>query len=424
MIIRAWIWGCLGVLAVAQGCGGNSTTGSTKGDGSQTESKATPTYHQDVAPILAQHCVGCHHDGGIAPFALTNYEEASTQAERTKLAVVARTMPPWGVDNSGSCNTYKEARWLSEEEIQTVSAWVDGGKLMGDAATATALPEASTDDEHFEKVLDVGESYTPGGGTDDYRCFLLDPQVSTDKLVTAFRVNPGEPRVVHHVILFALKTSTAQTTAEQLDADDPGQGYSCFGATRTGEDLFVAGWAPGRRVTHYPQGTGVRIFGSRKLVMQVHYNLSAGPLPDRSTVELRLVEVGQQTKEALVVPLADQGIILPPRQASVKTPDFVVPNIFGNATILGVFPHMHTMGRTLRVDIGRIGSNKECLVDVPRWNFNWQQFYFFEKPVALKFLETLSLSCGFDTTTRTTTTRWGEGTNDEMCLNFLYATLP
>ena len=143
------------------------------------------------------------------------------------------------------------------------------------------------------------EPYTPVGarpgvGTDDYRCFLLDPKVPSDQFITGFNVLPGNPDVVHHVILFRVPADLV-AEAEQKDAATPGQGWTCFGNSGLGsggreidDAPWLGAWAPGGSEQVYGKGFGEELGKGSRVVMQVHYNLLAGKQPDRSAAELRL----------------------------------------------------------------------------------------------------------------------------------------
>lgn len=378
------------------------------------------TYHRDVAPILARNCLGCHVDGGLAPFPLGTYAQAKAQAMAIKVATQSRTMPPWHVDNSGACQRYVDARWLTDSELDTLARWADDGAPEGDA-TPAPMPRALTALTEVSATLDLGADYMPqGNGTDDYRCFIVDPGVANDAFLTAYQVNAGQPREVHHMLLFGLITPDAETQAEMLDAAEPGPGYTCFGGPRVdGGFTVLAGWAPGAGATFYPQGTGVRLSGGRKAVMQVHYNLANGAERDRTTVALTLKPVVDH--EALVLGLADTDLDLPPHLASIT--QGVTTTLAGSDTyhVLGVFPHMHTLGRTMHVERRR-GASSECLVDVPQWDFHWQQFYFYQQPFDVAPGDAVTLECGFDTSSSDAEVKWGEGTADEMCLAGFYVT--
>jgi copper type II ascorbate-dependent monooxygenase-like protein len=397
-------------------CGSDTAPG---GDDTPPPPPGGPRFYEDVAPILARQCVGCHQPGGIAPFSLITYADASDVAELIPNQVTTRSMPPWGADNSGGCNTFQDARWLADDEIATIVAWASGDKLEGDPAAAPPLPEKPPGLSRVDATAAMTESYIADQTlSDDYRCFIVDPGVATDQFLTGFEVRPGEPAVVHHILLFQLADAAAETAAANLDAQSPGPGYTCFGGAGANANLLGV-WAPGMRVATYPANTGLKVLGGRKMLIQIHYHNHGTPLPDRTAVDLRLEPSVANPSLLFLFPATN--LSLPPGLPSVATTNtLTLPGILGQYNVWGVYPHMHTLGRTLRLENTHAGQT-QCLIDVPRWDFNWQQGYFYDGPPKIAGGgDTLRITCTHDTTSRTTTTTWGEGTNDEMCLAFAY----
>jgi hypothetical protein len=153
-------------------------------------------------------------------------------------------------------------------------------------------------------------------------------------------------------------------------------------------------------------------------VLQIHYNLAAGTLPDRTRVRLQLVDAVPH--EALVEPLANVDLSVPPGQKLVTSAAVAeIPDGPG-LDMLGIYPHMHLRGRTLRVERLR-DDQTTCLLNVPSWDFHWQEFFFYDTPVDLRAGDRLRITCGYDTSDDTTTVTWGEGTADEMCVAGIYA---
>lgn len=382
-----------------------------------TESKEEVLYHEDVEPILQANCVGCHRTGGIAPFSLETYEDALPVRDSIKAATADRRMPPWNPDNSGSCNTYENARWLSDDEIARIGAWADGGGPEGNPANAPT-PQPSPTPIRVDAVAEMSVSYTPSTAvSDEYRCFVVDPGIPSTRYVTAHSVLPGDDRVVHHVVFFALD-SAGEAQAVALDAQDSPEGYPCVGGSLVDGARQIGTWAPGEAASRFPAGTGIRLDGGRRMVMQLHYNTQQGTFPDRTRIELELEQ--SVAREAAVYAVANTDLYLPPGEPSITSSLEV--DVPAAATVHGIFPHMHGLGRTLRAEYDRAGATN-CMMDVPRWDWNWQGTAFFEAPVSLLPGDVVRLSCNYDTQGQTDVTTWGEGTEDEMCVMILYLTL-
>jgi hypothetical protein len=390
------------------------------------ETEPVPTWHTDVAPLLASRCAGCHADNAIGGFSLTRYEEAASRAPEIATLTAGRIMPPWGVDASGTCGTYQDARWLSDDEIALLARWADAGAPEGDPSRAQAIVVDDALPINPTTTIKSETSYTPNATRpDDYRCFIVEPANASDAFLTAFRVRPQRADMVHHVILFAVDEESGETRAAELDDAEEGPGYTCFGGASVAGARPVAGWAPGVPVMRYPDDTGVRLISGRKMIMQVHYNTShaATVQSDQSEVDLELVD--EVREEGLIVGLADTTLSLPPGEASIESVYDMPLQSMGlplGVFVRGVFPHMHTRGTKMHFEIVREGES-DCAVDVPRWDFDWQQFYFYDEPLYLYPTDTLRLSCTYSTLDETEELHFGEGTGDEMCLMGLYVTL-
>ena len=388
------------------------------------ETAAAVTFYGDVAPIAARHCTGCHQPDSIAPFSLVDYESAAPHAASMAAATAAREMPPMPVDNAGACNTYSNARWLDDSEIATFQAWFEQGAREGDRALATPAPLAPSGLDRVDVELGMASQYSPQHDDpshhDDYHCFVLPAASASDEFVTGFEVIPGDARMVHHVIAFQPKDDAEAERAQALDAAQDGDGYTCFGGPGVDADLF-AGWAPGAGPTYLPEGTGVAIAGGRPVILQVHYNLAQGVHPDQTRVRLRLSDSVE--RPGYYAPMANSNLVLPPGEADAEASRRVTLEVPAPLTIYGVLPHMHELGRTMHMEL-ESGGSSTCLVDVDRWNFHWQNSWWYDTPLSFPGVDALSLSCGYDTRSRTETVTYGEGTSDEMCLAYLYVTSP
>ena len=325
-------------------------------------------------------------------------------------------------------------------------------------------------------TLTMPEAYTPsapyGAGTDDYRCFLLDPGVDRDVWLTGSNVLPGNPDVVHHVILFKISPESVQE-AEARDAASEDPGWTCFGGTGlAGEfgDLedanWLGAWAPGGDETRIRDGYGVRLDAGSRIVMQVHYNLLKGEAPDQSATQLRWMRGGTDLA-ALHTFLLPAPVELPcraehddgelcDREAAMVD----VNKRFGRSgatntllhllcgtevepgettsctrtigrgmTVLGVAGHMHLLGRKITIDSNPGTADRETLLRIPVWDFDDQGSKPIE-PVHLDAGDTVRVTCqhqqwlrdrlpAFETQREDRYVIWAEGSTDEMCLGML-----
>jgi hypothetical protein len=362
---------------------------------------------------------------------LRTFEQVKAAGQLVAHMTRERIMPPFLADNSGDCATYEDANWLTDAEIETISRWVKTGMKEGDAS---ASPVFEVNEDHIAEpsvLLTPPEAYTPNSirDDDDYRCFVIDPELATDKYITEYEVITAHPELVHHVIVYNPTSEQAEAYARDLDAAEDGLGYTCFGGPLT-EATVAAAWAPGRYRWKYPEGTGVPLRAGRAQIVQVHYHVHGDAVADQSSVALKLVDSVDQ--ELLPWFYANTDLSLPPGR-DVATARFETsPNIYMNGagtphyaepmTVVGIGAHMHKLGVSERVELTKAdGSATSCLIDVKRWDFDWQYAYFLENPVRLDPNDLLRMTCKFNTSGETKTTRWGEGTDEEMCLALMYS---
>jgi hypothetical protein len=371
------------------------------------------TWHRDVSPIVQRSCLGCHVPGGIAPFPLQTYAQARASAAAMADAVHARRMPPWMPDPACG-GPFIGERLLPQADIDALAAWAAAGGPEGDPADAPGPQDAGIVElPHVDATLAMTAPYTPDATlTDDYRCFILDPALTSNVQVTGYDIAPGQRAEVHHVILYVVDRAVAQAR----DAQDARPGWQCFGGAGVASTGALGAWAPGSGAVLYPIG-GITLGQGQVLAMQVHYNTAAG-VRDPDTSSVKLMYATAPVTQAFLLPLIGDAFSIPPASTGYTyTKQFANPLGFA-FNVWGLLPHMHTLGKHITIR----GTNDACLVDIPKWDFHWQQSYFTRVPSVTSGPQPLSLQCTWDNpTTRTIT--WGEGTSDEMCFAFVYVTL-
>ncbi len=408
----------ISTLLIALGCsaadieGGDDTTPDDTDDNGDDSTDTGPTYYRDVAPILDRHCVGCHAEGGIGPFPADTYEDAARFAPAMAAAVADRYMPPWPPDPS--CSTFAhQDRWLlTDDQIATVRTWSDRGAPAGDAADAQPPPADTTIDlGEPDWVLDAGQAFTFNNDRDDlYWCIRLDPNIDQPLDLAAMTIVPGTKEIVHHVIVFREPNGVTNPTGLP--------GFECNPAP--GKSEFMFAWAPGAQPTALPEGAAMRIGPDDALIVQVHYHAIPGAPPMQDLTRLLLYEAGAVDKLVRVVWTGSLFIDVPPGTTGSAEGVCTVPLGAQPVELIGVAPHMHEIGQRISSQVERAGnSGGECIVDIPRWDFEWQNGYMLETPIALYAGDTIRTSCEYHNTTSNQVT-WGEGTNDEMCFVFNY----
>lgn len=392
-----------------------------------------PTYSDDIRPLVKEHCASCHRDGGAAPFALSTYEEVASTAMLSLSAMEGGRMPPWSADPD--CREVEDQRIMAPEDVALFRAWVDADTPPGEPTDAIAWEEPPFDATVMAAPM---EAYTPSFEEgDNYRCQVLDAQFDTDVYVVGSQVFPGSP-LVHHVLVYALVGEQVDRM-RAADEADPGPGYACFGGpvpsgeTRAGGlPTQIGGWVPGARPTTYPPDTALRIPAGAAVVMQVHYSAVVGePEPDLTTFGVTLTEQ-QPAFLTGARPLPVMDLHIPAGASSVtasqtftnwRTEPIVVRTSVG---------HMHLLGEEIRAEAHHLDGTDSCLLDVPDFDFEWQQGYRFveDEWVELQPGDSVEVTCVYDNSVANQPTikgvavesqdvEWGDGTLDEMCLVYL-----
>ena len=394
--------------------------------------RAEVTYAKEVSRILEARCQQCHRPGDIGPMSLLTYENAVDYAPDIKRVVEAGIMPPW--KPSEGHGKFKGSFALKPEEKTDLLSWIENGTPMGDEAD---LPPKAEDKGAWllgdpDLVVKMPTTFTPARGKDVYRCFVLPTGIDVDRFVSAIDILPGNRKIVHHVIVYLDSTGEA----EKLDAKDEEPGYDCYGgpgfdiggsnlASLLLNGYTLGGWAPGARPEHLPAGIGMKLGKAAKIVLQVHYYTGGRTGEDQTSVGIYFNKEKVE-RQLYYVPVVQTKLNIPAGDpAYVATANFpVVP--FFEMRVVNVFPHMHLLGTKIEVEKQYRGE-KERLIYIDQWDFNWQGAYTFEEQVKMPALSQLNLRCTFDNSVNNPrnpsnplkTVKWGEGTEDEMCLAFV-----
>ncbi|MCC6620184.1 MAG: hypothetical protein IT385_02955 [Deltaproteobacteria bacterium] len=438
--------GVAGLAAGAAGCPDyddkvaptttDPTTTTDSGGDSEVVTGGT-TWHKDVKPLVVRHCVSCHVAGGIATMPLDTYEATAAwraaMVERVNTTDARERMPPWPMDPN--CRDVIDARVLTPLEKAVFTDWKADGYLEGNAADY--VPPVMPDKPALG-APDIVVSRSPGYvprivEPDDYRCFLLPNQVASETWVRAVEIKPDHKAIVHHVLLFVVPPSEVGKL-EAKDAADATPGYDCLGNSGADGDALLSGWVPGMLPVVFPPGSGFRVPAGSRFVMQMHYNTANvdPPItPDATSAHLWTRGTQGLESEVRIRAVADPLLDIGPGEnpavegVTVRSP--------WSEEVIGVIPHMHLLGSSIEVTTRRIGGTTDaCLARIPQWDFHWQQTYQYRGEsletasdyVKVRIGDEVKLSCTYDNSQGTETVRWGENTDDEMCLAYLVTLTP
>ncbi len=397
--------------------------------------QAGPTFSKEVVRIFQANCQTCHHPGDIGPFSLMTFADAHIRASDIKYMTSTRQMPPW--KPAQSCGVFDSPRILSQADVDTLARWADNGAPEGNPADLPAPLnfEGGWALGQPDLTLQSTQAYTPPAVGDMYRCFSMPTRLTDNQYVSAIDIKPGDRQTVHHVIAFIDTTGESQ----RLDDADPAPGYQCFGGPgfqiTNLNATTLGGWAPGYRPVMLPPEVAFSLPANSRIVLQVHYHPHGpAPLPDQTQIGI-YYDKRKPNKLMRVLPLINTTFTIPPGDSHYPvTADFSLP-LFPrvDAHIWLVAPHMHLLGRTMRVDATPLGASSpnQCLINIDDWDFNWQGMYRFKDPLALPAGTKLSLEAFYDNSEGNSrnpndppkAVSWGEATTDEMCIAFLGFTI-
>jgi peroxiredoxin len=393
---------------------------------------AAVTYYHDVLPLLQENCQQCHRAGEVGPFALTTYRDAVNWASDIKDYTQSRKMPPWK-PNEGV--KFHNERRLSDKDLSTLAAWVDGGTPAGNPNDAPP-PKQFTAGWQLgqpDLILTVGDEMQVGPtGRDLFRCFVLPTNLTEDKFVTAVEVRPGNPRVVHHALLFIDATAQgrkleAKEKAKPADEKslDRGPGYSVSMGVGFLPQGGLGGWAPGQIGRYLPENTGYHLPKGADVVAQIHYHRDGKLEKDRTQIGLYFAKTPISKRfQGLVIP--GRFLFIPSGNDHFKV-DNTTPPVTQDCVLHSVMPHMHMLGREIKVTIIPPDGPKQSLIAINDWDYSWQETYFLEKPIAIKAGTRFQVEARYDNSVNNPNNpsspprlvKFGEQTTDEMCFVFL-----
>lgn len=380
-----------------------------------------PTWTDGIACIIYSHCTSCHHPKGIAPFSLATYNDVYMNRYSVAASIQAGSMPPFPA--SQQKQRYAHANTLSDHEIKEIADWVNNFAPLGDA---NAIPTPPTYNAGFsinnpDVVLQI-PTYTVNTTKDLYRCFVLPLNNNSAQFIRQIEVVPGSRDIVHHALIFQ------DTSVKPLNLDnaDPLPGYTAFGGTGSASSVLITGYTPGQGLFEYPQGFGAKVNAKSYIIVQIHY--PGGISNRKDSTQVRIKYGSGVLRNILTAPILNHSVSL--KNGPLTIPPNVVKTFYAeykintNATVTGVFPHMHLIGRSIKAYVVNPAKDTTWLVDVPHWDFHWQGFYSFQKPIYIPSGSTLYGEATYDNTTANPnnpnnppiTVNQGEGTADEMFL--------
>jgi hypothetical protein len=380
-------------------CMFSMTTGSRAENTSKTVDNNV-TFSKDVAPIFYKSCAGCHRAGEIAPMSLLTYKESRPWAKAIREKVVSRQMPPWHADPQHG--EWLNDRRISQEAIDTIVSWVDGGAKEGNPNDLPPAPQFTAGwrigkpDETFS----VPEQSVPAEGVVNYLYLTVPTNFKEDHWITSAEIRSTGSEAVHHVIVFIQEPGTTRADARLL-----------------------VGFAPGEDPAMYAPGFARKVPAGSNLVFQIHYTPNGTALKDITTVGL--IYAKAPVKYALSTrPVLDARFVIPagdPNYEVKSTYTFNEP-----AHLYSFMPHMHLRGKDFVYRAVFPDGSSKILLSVPNYDFSWQTYYVAKEPIAVPKGTKIECVAHFDNSTNnkynpdpTKAVRWGDQTWEEMMIGWM-----
>lgn len=400
---------------------------------------AEPTFAEDVAPILYKNCTSCHHVGGMGPFSLIEFDSVKENIGEMRDAVASGQMPPWHAE--GPHGVFRNDRRLADKDKQTILRWIDGGAKPGDLKALPPKPDypaswaIGTPDAVVAMPLDFS---VPASGTVEYQYFEVPTGFTEDKWIQAMEIMPGAREVVHHVLVYAKVPPGAAPAApaprqagtpspspasllvrnrEQGLPPDPPRLDSLHAPPRQLGTL-IGTEVPGTNVIEFPKGTALQLRAGTVLTFQMHYTAHGHEMKDRTKVGFHFAK--QPPEEQIYASQFVNGMFTIPAGAK----DVGVPaelGARGPIRIWGMMPHTHLRGTRWQYKLEKPDGTSEVILDVPHYDFNWQTYYMFDKPLEIPAGAKITSMAWYDNSAMnkhnpdpTKDVKWGDQTWEEM----------
>ncbi|MBO93293.1 MAG: hypothetical protein CMI32_00135 [Opitutales bacterium] len=369
-------------------------------------SKQNLTYHNRISRILQTHCAECHREGGVGPFALESYTDAKENAGMIRKVISEGIMPPWfaAAPPKGHPSPWANDRSLPPEDKADLISWIRNGKPEGNPADAPLSNKRASEwrigqpDVVFSLPREVPVKAT---GQMPYVYLRVKTDFPEDRWVEAVEVRPTAPAVVHHVLVFVTEAGR-------------------FNRSQTGS---LAAYVPGNTFVEFPEGVAKKLPAGATLLFQMHYTPSGKATSDRTRIGLRFAKKSP-AKIIRTLPVANRRLRIPANESNHReTASRYVPT----GTVVRAFmPHMHLRGKAFKYELLKQNGERETLLEVPRYDFNWQLRYELKEPRSLPSGSRIEVTGVFDNSSENPANpdpnrivRWGDQSDEEMLIGYV-----
>lgn len=356
-------------------------------------SAQTPNYSEDIAPIIYNKCLQCHHSGGIAPLSLETYADAISNAGMIQHVTSSGEMPPWLPDTLFQDYAYENT--LDINEISIILDWVLNGVPIGDTSLLPPFPSFSNTSNLGPADLEIQiPTYSSNANTnsDDYVCFSIPSGLTQDRKVRAIEVIPGNIQIVHHVLVSIDEYGSSSTSINP----------NCMAP----QGDQVVSYVPGSVPLEFPMDSlnkfGVEIPAYSNVVLGMHYPEGSFGQIDSTKVKFYFYPQNTNIRAINTEYLINEGLppdppfFLPPNQITQMSSSY--GPIMNDISLMSIFPHMHLLGKQMLCYAVTPTNDTINLIRINKWDFEWQGTYLFKKFLKIPAGSIIYASGSYDNT--------------------------
>ena len=375
----------------------------------------SPNYSEDIAPIIYNKCLQCHHTGGIGPLSLETYPNAVSNAGLIQHVVSTGEMPPWPPDTTYQRFAYENI--LSMDEIAKITDWITAGVPLGDTNLLPQMPTFSNNSTFGPADLEIQiptYSSTATSSTDDYVCISIPSGLLQDRQVRAIEVIPGNIEIVHHVLVAINEFGSPSTTITP----------NCM-APMGGDQVYT--YAPGSLPIEFPIDSlnkfGIEIPANSSIELGMHYPEGTFGQLDSTKVKFYFYPQNTTIREIYTEYLITEGLPpgppfnIPPNQITQMSSSY--GPIINDMSLMSIFPHMHLLGKEMECFAVTPTNDTINLIRINKWDFEWQGAYLYKQFIKIPAGSIIYAFGSYDNTASITNpnpvlVQSGLNTDDEM----------
>jgi len=374
------------------------------------------TYHNRISRIVQQNCIECHRSGGVGPFALDTFADVVGHAPMIRQVVDQKTMPPWfaAKPDGQHASVWANDRSLTDADRIDLLQWLSSDRVEGDVADAP-LPRVFAEEWTIgmpDLIVQIPQPIAiKAAGTMPYQFVTTETTLTEDKWIQAYEIVPSDRSVVHHVIVNVHEKGSGRAR----DREEGIGGY-------------WAAYVPGNAGQVYPAGFAKKLPAGATVSFQIHYTPSGTATHDQ--LRMGLLFAKNEPKYVInTIPLADADLNIPPH-ASDHVESITRP-VSNDTYVLAYMAHMHVRGKAFNFELITPDGRTETLLDIPRYDFNWQLRYDYLEPKVIPAGSKVKVTAVFDNSENNPanpdpekTVHWGQQTYEEMMIGYIETFVP